>query len=127
LDGQLYRSADALISDAALSKGFPGGPQAGIEYAARKRDLAFEAEIMPAVRQKMQAGDRAGAVDQIEASQMSQYGKTKALQALRYVGAPVRDRRANPQDFGMVNDAGAWCAVNSRRLHVHGMLIACRR
>jgi hypothetical protein len=90
---------------ALLSKGFPGGPQAGVEYAAKKRDLAIETSIMPAVRQKMQAGDQEGAMDLIEQSDMSQYGKQQAIRDLRYIGKPTKNRRAVPEEYSGVTGA----------------------
>jgi hypothetical protein len=101
------RLAGQISGAVQFSRGFPGGPQAGVEYAAKKRDLAIETTIMPDVRQKMQAGDDDGARAIIEKSDMSDYGKMQAIRGLRYQMRPARDRRAPAVDWQTVNAGSA--------------------
>jgi N12 class adenine-specific DNA methylase len=88
-----------------LSRGFPGGPQAGVEYAAKKRDQYIYEQIALDVREKMAAGDMSGAVDDIQESGMSDYGKQQAIHDLRYASRPVRQKRSTDEDWNSVNVA----------------------
>jgi hypothetical protein len=90
---------------AQISQGFPGGPRAGEEFAAKKRDDAIEATLWPSVRQAMAVGDYARATSIIHDSEMSSYGQQRAVRSLRYIGAPTRDRRSPTVDWQSVNDA----------------------
>jgi hypothetical protein len=101
----LWRLAAEMSGAAQISHGFPGGPQAGVEFAARQRDLTINSQIGPQVRKAMQAGDASGAVDIIEKSDLSEYGKHQLLRSLKYSQAPPRDRRASQADWQSVNQA----------------------
>jgi hypothetical protein len=46
---------------ALISQGFPGGPAAGELHAESERERYAQEQAMPAIRQKILAGDRAGA------------------------------------------------------------------
>jgi hypothetical protein len=49
------RSAAQATGMAQISQGFPGGPGAREENAAKKRDDAIEATLWPSVRQAVAA------------------------------------------------------------------------
>jgi hypothetical protein len=93
------RLAGQATGLAQISTGYPGGPQAGVEHAAKERaDFEWQ-QTGPAAHRLAEAGDYDGAVALIRESRLAPYDQNRMIASLGQQAGAGRSGMRNRREF----------------------------